>query len=246
MSIRPQRNTRGFSLIELLVVVAILMLVLGVVFQHVATVQRRYRQEEARTDMFQQAREAMDSLARDLHEAGYPNYRQFSPQAYGYPVGQNVTDPNQAQVRNSIRNAVGLASLTANEIIFEGDVDQDGQVDSVRYRLVAGPLANFECPCLQRSQLPKVAVDPLAQPGTNYMVVVENVTGFTYTAYNDTGVVISSTAPGVVAGVPNTNQTSLDSIATLEVRLNVQGGNIEFDTNRRAESSFVVSSRLAN
>lgn len=242
-------KSHGFSLIELMVVMAILMLVLGTVFTYIATMQRRYTQEEAKLDMFQQAREAMDQMGRDLHEAGYPNYRQFAATVFGYPAGSTLPGAPPPQdnpaVRTSTRNAMGLVSLTANEIVFEGDVDQDGAVDSVRYRLVAGPIAGLDCPCLQRSVLPKVAVDPLAQPGTNYQNIVENVTGFTFTAYDSAGTVISrSGAPQV--GIPNTNATSLMNIETLEVRLNVQGGRIEVDTGARAQSSFLVTSRLPN
>jgi hypothetical protein len=56
--------------------------------------------------------------------------------------------------------AVGLVSVSNTQIIFEGDVDGDGVVDTVRYRLVdsAGtyPPAGT-CPCtIQRSQMPKV------------------------------------------------------------------------------------------
>jgi prepilin-type N-terminal cleavage/methylation domain-containing protein len=249
MNRNSQPDLRGFSLIELLIVMAILMLVMGTVFTYVAGMQRRYVQEETRTDMFQQAREAMDQLGRDLHEASYPNYRQYAATVFGYPPGAVIPAAPPPQdnpvLRTSIRNAVGLVSLSANEIVFEGDVDQDGNVDSVRYRVVAGPIVGFECPCLQRSVLPKVAVDPLAQPGTNYQTVVENVIDFTFTAYDNAGTVISrSAAPQV--GLPNTNATSLMNLETLEVRLNAQGGRVEMDTGLRAESSFLVTSRLPN
>jgi prepilin-type N-terminal cleavage/methylation domain-containing protein len=248
------RTARGFSLIELLVVMAILMLVLGTVFTYIATMQRRYTQEEERTDMFQQAREALDQMARDLHEAGYPNYRQYAATVFGFPPGAVIPAAPAPQdnpvLRTSIRNAVGLASLATTGFIFEGDVDQDGTVDSVRYRVIPGPLAGFDCPCLQRSQMPKVAVDPTAQPGTNWQVVVENVIDFNFTAYDSSGAVVSSTlaAPPTAPQValPNTNATSLMNVETLEVRMNVQGDRVEIDTGQRAQSSFVVTSRLPN
>ena len=49
-------SERGFSLIELMVVVAILTLVMGVVFAAIANVQKRYRTEEGRVDTMQNAR----------------------------------------------------------------------------------------------------------------------------------------------------------------------------------------------
>lgn len=247
MNRKMHKQARGFSLIELLVVVLILTIVLGVVFTQIANVQRRYRQEESRLDMFQQAREAMDQLARDLHESGYPNYRMYAATVFGYPAGSIIPSAPAPQdnpvLRNHQRNAVGLVSLVDGEIIFEGDVDQDGQVDSVRYRINNGVVAGFTCPCLERSQVTKIAADPLAQ-GTNYQVLVENVVDFDFVGTDNNGTVVSSSNPA--AGIPNVTPTSLMSIESLRVTLNVQGGAMEFDTNRRAESSFVITSRLPN
>jgi len=61
--------------------------------------------------------------------------------------------------------AVGLVSVSSTQIVFEGDVDGDGNVDSVWYRLVDSA-GNFPptgtCPCtIQRGQKPKVAAPPL-------------------------------------------------------------------------------------
>jgi hypothetical protein len=36
------------------------------------------------------------------------------------------------------------------------------------------------------------------------------------------------------------------NVETLEVRMNVQGDRVEIDTGQRAQSSFVVTSRLPN
>ncbi len=66
--------------------------------------------------------------------------------------------------------AAGLVKLSNTEIVFEGDVDGDGAVDSVRYRLVGSSgrsLLTGTCPCsLQRSPTQKLVAptDPLSQP----------------------------------------------------------------------------------
>jgi hypothetical protein len=63
--------------------------------------------------------------------------------------------------------AVGLVSVSNTQIVFEGDVDGDGNVDSVWYRLVDSA-GNFPptgtCPCtIQRGQITKVDGAPLSQ-----------------------------------------------------------------------------------
>ena len=154
----------GFSLIELLVAMAILTIILGVVFNEIDRVQKRYRTEEAKLDIFQEARNFMDRFVRDLHSAGYPGSRLY--QATITPAMLNPPE-------NDNRVATGLVSVTPTAVIFESDVDGNGQVDSVRYSLVA---VGGTCPCnLRRSQVIKLnATSPLNQP-TNFFTMVDNV-----------------------------------------------------------------------
>jgi hypothetical protein len=77
---------------------------------------------------------------------------------------------NQIEEKSSTV-AVGLVSLSYTKVVFEGDVDGDGAVDSVQYALVdsAGndpPTGN--CPCyIRRSQIHKVdGTIPTAQNAT--------------------------------------------------------------------------------
>jgi hypothetical protein len=75
--------------------------------------------------------------------------------------------------------AAGLIKVSNTEIIFEGDVDGDGVVDSVRYRLVdsaGNSPPTGTCPCtIQRSQKPKVSgTNPGSQP-TSWSQELQNV-----------------------------------------------------------------------
>ena len=157
------RNERGFSLIELLTVVAILTIVMGVVFREIIKVQQRFRTEEAKLDVFQEARNFMDRFVRDLHQAGYPGLKLYETAAI--TLNPKVNDR---------RVAAGLVSVTNSDLIFESDVDSDGQVDSIRYTLVTG--AGGNCPCtIRRSQVIKInGTSPLSQP-TNYFSIVDNI-----------------------------------------------------------------------
>ncbi|MBV9610680.1 MAG: type II secretion system protein, partial [Acidobacteria bacterium] len=57
--IRRSRQS-GFSFLELLVVVALMTIIMGVVFNYLIIVQQRYKTEESRLDVAQESREFID------------------------------------------------------------------------------------------------------------------------------------------------------------------------------------------
>jgi prepilin-type N-terminal cleavage/methylation domain-containing protein len=67
---RPGREP-GFSLLELLVSVAILTLLMGVVFQFISTNQRRYRSQQLLAEVSQGGRSAFEVMGQELNQAGY-------------------------------------------------------------------------------------------------------------------------------------------------------------------------------
>ncbi len=66
----PERET-GFSLLELLVSVAILTLLMAVVFQFLSTNQRRYRSQQLLAEVTQGGRSALEVMGQELNQAGY-------------------------------------------------------------------------------------------------------------------------------------------------------------------------------
>jgi prepilin-type N-terminal cleavage/methylation domain-containing protein len=165
---KSNRTQQGFSLIELMVVVAILTVVMGVVFEQIDRVQQTHRKEDTTLDMTQQSRELMDLIVRDLAQAGYPPQRMFGP-------GALIAPPD-----NDSRAAVGLVAYSPSTLWFEGDVDGDGTVDSVRYTLFdsAGAPAGggSRCPCsLRRSQQVKIMGTPPMNQPVNYGIAVQRV-----------------------------------------------------------------------
>jgi type II secretory pathway pseudopilin PulG len=145
----------GFSLIELLVVAAVLLVVLGGVVSYITLALQRSRSEQTKVDLTQEGRAFVDEFERDIHQAGYPNCRMFN------------TGSNCSAHFNDHTMAVGLVSASSTQIGFEGDVDGDGNVDTVWYRLVDSA-GNFPptgtCPCtIQRAQVNKVDGTPLSQ-----------------------------------------------------------------------------------
>lgn len=171
MKILRPRAQQGFSLLELMISCAVLLIVLGSVFRYIAIATQRSQAEATKMDLTQQAREFVDEFERDLHQAGYPNCRIFNT---GSNCIGHFTDANIA---------AGLVFVSNTAVGFEGDMDGDGVVDEVWYRLVDSA-GNYPptgtCPCtIQRSQMPKVAgVSPWLQgvsPYTSYSQELQNV-----------------------------------------------------------------------
>jgi len=65
-----QLRQSGFSLLELMAVLAILSVVLAVVMSGVTELQKKSSSETAKVDLTQQSRQFMDQIVRDLHHAG--------------------------------------------------------------------------------------------------------------------------------------------------------------------------------
>ena len=173
-SAQPERPSQeGFSLLELAIVCAILMIVLGSVFSSIDVATQRSQSEQVKVDLTQEAREFADEFERDLHQAGYPNCRMHVTGAVAALSACPAVNYNSGAV------AAGLVSVSNTQVIFEGDVDGNGIVDSVRYRLV-DQNNNYppttSCPCtIQRSQVAKVdLIPPLAQ-ATFFSQELQNV-----------------------------------------------------------------------
>jgi prepilin-type N-terminal cleavage/methylation domain-containing protein len=173
---RPKASSQaGFSLLEMVIVCAILTLVLASILNYVNTAVQRSQAEQVKVDLVQSGREFIDEFERDLHQAGYPNCHMIQAVVSGIKstcpadMISGQTQDNQEAMNSSV--AVGIAYLSNTKIIFEGDVDGDGVVDSVQYALVdqAGldPLTDTggTCPCyIRRSQVQKTAnnVSPIS------------------------------------------------------------------------------------
>jgi prepilin-type N-terminal cleavage/methylation domain-containing protein len=268
-------NSLGFSLIELLVVLAILSIVMGSAVRYISIATKRSLIEQTKVDLSQEAREFVDEFERDIHQSGYPNCRMFSSGA-----GCNL---------NSDKIAAGLVSVSNTSITFEGDVDGDGSVNSVSYQLIdqAGnspPTGN--CPCIiQRSQIPKaLGTAPLAQGPPQWSQELQNVVnsgtpvggaiyggglniagntawGATNTAYyaavatfKDYPVFSAYDQSGLPVTLPvdistPAGQTAVTSIASIRLTLNLIGNattGVDMQTNVRPVLTLVGSGRVNN
>jgi len=146
-------RTRGFSLLELMVSMAVLLVVVGGAVNYIGLATQRSKAEQTKVDLTQEGREFVDEFERDIHQAGYPGCANFDTAgSTGCATTANY---------NNTALAIGFASISSTNVIFEGDVNGDGIVESVQYRLVDSA-GNYPptgtCPCIiHRSQVPKAA-----------------------------------------------------------------------------------------
>jgi prepilin-type N-terminal cleavage/methylation domain-containing protein len=220
-------SSSGFSLIELMIVLIILLIVSGAVLGVLSLATERSSTEQTKLDMFQEAREFMDQMSRDLKLAGYPNARNYAPSFLLEPPADDM------------RVAVGLVRIASDELWFEGDVDGTGSVSVVHYYL--DPSTSNNCPCLKRSQLPKKDGNPYTgQDAPVYQTEVQGVTNTNiFTAYNN----------AVLQTLPldfNGNATAIAGIDTLQAVLSLQAATIDPKTRTRPTTSLVTTVRLNN
>lgn len=160
MKKRSKRNEWGLTLIEVMVVLLLVTLLGGLIFSQIDTVNQRANSEEQKLDLFQEARDFMDQMTRDLHQAGYPNMHNFAPNQLTSPSAcSTLPDPTSCDSHV----AAGIVKIDKDQLWFEGDVDGTGTVSSVQYQLIT---TGTNCPCLRRSQIAKISGDPLTGQGT--------------------------------------------------------------------------------
>jgi prepilin-type N-terminal cleavage/methylation domain-containing protein len=144
---KKKRNTtrlqRGFSLAEMMVVMAILTIVVSVLTDGMIQIQKRSASEVSKVGVAQESRQFMDQILRDLRQCGFPSLAMFDSSFSPTPT---VSSANVAG---------GLISFSSTAIQFEGDIDGSG-VSEVYIQVVVPPGGN--CPCtLQRGTVSKAS-----------------------------------------------------------------------------------------
>jgi Tfp pilus assembly protein PilW len=228
-----RRNTdRGTSLIELLICILILMIILTAVFQVISMTQERSTTEQSKLDMFQEGREFMDQMSRDLHQAGYPSPRNF------LQTGVLTASP----VNNDSKAAVGIVKVDTGDLWFEGDVDGSGTVSVVRYHLDTSTTNG--CPCLKRSQLPKITADPVTGQSTEVYQVevqgVQNTNIFSAFPYGSSG------TPVTLPIDFSTDAATMATIDSIQASLALQAPLADPKTKKKPVTTLVITAKLSN
>lgn len=222
----------GFSLIELMIVVVILLVITGAIFQLINLSTERSSAEQMKVDMFQEAREFMDQMSRDLRQAGFPNPRNMNQSVFTV-----LTATPALPIMDDLHAAAGVSEVDSGDLIFEGDVDGSGTVSVIHYHLET---TGTNCPCLQRSQLPKVNGDPLSGQTTPlYQVEVQGVQNTN---------IFSAYISGVAIGLPVmiNSGTSMAAVDTVQATLTLQSPYVDPQTHQKPVTTLVTTVKMNN
>jgi prepilin-type N-terminal cleavage/methylation domain-containing protein len=225
----------GFSLLEMVVVVAITGIVSAGILAQMDTAQQRASTEQVKLDNFQEARDFVDQFFRDVNQIGYPNSRLIDTTAAWAPA---LAVP----LINDNRLAIGLVKIDANELRFEGDMKGDGVVQSIIYQVNGSGTCAL---CFQRSQIDKITADPLNGQAQNWGTEINDVINnpiFSYFTANGTP----------VAGLPVDISTAagaqiIASVKTIKISLTIRNNSIlDQKTQQAVETNFEGEVSLNN
>ena len=243
----------GFTLLELMLVVAILSLIIAAVFSQLGAAQQRLATEEIRLDDFQQARDFVDQFFRDINQIGTPNMQILDTTQTFSPALTTQTSYTYANSYiNDNRMAMGLVKIAPDQIWFEGSMNGNGTVQQVIYKVNGSGTCSL---CLQRSQFDKATADPLLTMsnssnqnwGTEVNDIVTNnaVSLFRFFKYDGTEVVPPSS--GLAYTSSQANAQTLADVKTIQINLTIRNNNVtDKKTGLPIETSFEGEVSLNN
>jgi len=205
----PSRQ-QGFSLIELVIGMAIFLLVLLAIYQLFDTGSATYRSGQRKVDVQQNARVALDEIVRQFRMAGY--YPENYDASLGPPaLGNDLVNPRPIHVAMSNALAVygdldATCDLTQAQLpgqscpansssVFLYCVETDKPNRKVYFRRIKGPTGNVNSYQCAANPGPGVASDILAELADltytgNSDAIIDGTAWLTLTYYDTTNTLI--------------------------------------------------------
>ena len=171
---RPAQTVRGFTILELMVAMAIFGIICAAMFALLQLSQQKYSSETQLSGSFQEARLGVDQIVRDINISGYPSLTLFSSPAsvYNYAVNPVAWDPSYPTNPNCQVAITCIPNPGDFDLILETDLGDGNGVSWIRYYL--DQTTNI----LYRGVVPKKSAgsDPVsALPESAMTPFVENV-----------------------------------------------------------------------
>jgi prepilin-type N-terminal cleavage/methylation domain-containing protein len=241
---RARKNSGGFTLLETMIVMAVLLIVMAAVFQQIGDAQARSATEQSRLDLFQEAREFLDQMTRDLKDTGYPNQRNYS--------NADVTsmDSGSGLYQKDANMSAGLLKVDANYMRFESlQPKQDGsgsEVHVIEYSIVPYSDSNPNCPCLQRAENIKSTGNSVSQT-LSPSVEVQNVMNISsgtplFKFFQDSGAEVP--LPAAIDDLATAS--ILTNITAIEVTIQVMSPYADLKTGQKPVMTLVSATRVHN
>ena len=205
---------RGFSLVEMLIGSTVFVVVLLAILMILDISQRDYASGAAKSDVQENVRVALESMARELRMAGYA--------------------PSSTPNSDCAAPPCGVTALTLSSVTFQANVDltQPAVIDKVIYAFVPPTDATKPCDPSDSTTVGKITRSVQAGVGGAWSPstpiagdVAQCMTALSITSYDSTGAV-TAVAANVrrlnisITGVENARGTSSRSYTvTTDVRL---------------------------
>jgi len=221
-------SQHGFTLLELMISVAILSAVIGVVVEGMKNIQIRNTNDVNKVGLTQESRQFMDQILRDLRQSGNPGLAMFDVATLS---STGCTPSGVPCCAANTNVACGLTSFSSSAITFEGDIDGSG-VSQVTVKL-AQDMTGAACttvPCilLRGTVLKSVGGTP---PYYTELTGVINTSIFSATEYDGSTYVTTD---------------GLSQIRNVGATIYVRGNQPDAGTGVYPEVTLVSAARLNN
>ena len=143
MSAASMTRPRGFTILELMIAMAIFTVICGAMFGLLQLSQQKYSSETQLSGAFQETRLAVDQIVRDFSVSGYPAVSMFSKvpaDSSQYALNPVAWDPNYPVTFCLVGTAGGGTCQTPGDFDLIVETDLGSGVSWVRYQLIGTTL----------------------------------------------------------------------------------------------------------